>query len=79
MSAEDRITARAKLPLVFRLGIIWSTSTTFTVETAALIGLVLFLVSEILPFTPLKGNGLIDQILKTAREIFPHESDTDLK
>ena len=48
-------------------------------ETAALIGLVLFLISEILPFTPLKGNGLVDQILKTAREIFPHKSDTDLK
>ena len=48
-------------------------------ETAALIGLVLFLVSEILPFTPLKRNGLIDQILKSAREIFPHKSDSDLK
>ena len=48
-------------------------------ETAALIGLILFLVSEILPFTPLKGNGLVDQILKSARQIFPHESDTDLK
>lgn len=48
-------------------------------ETAVLIGLVLFIVSEILPFTPLKGNGLIDQILKSAREIFPHKSHTDLK
>ena len=48
-------------------------------ETAALIGLILFLASEILPFTPLKGNGLIDQILKSAREIFPHKSHTDVK
>ena len=48
-------------------------------ETAALIGLVLFIVSEVLPFTPLKGNGLIDQILKSAREIFPHRSHTDIK
>ena len=48
-------------------------------EPVALIGLVLFLISEILPFTPLKGNGLIDQILKSARQIFPHESDSDLK
>ena len=48
-------------------------------EAAAIIGLVLFIVSEILPFTPLKGNGLLDQILKVAREIFPHKSDTDLK
>ena len=29
-------------------------------ETAALIDFVLFLVSEILPFTPLKGNGLLN-------------------
>jgi len=48
-------------------------------EIAAIVGLVLFLASEILPFTPLKGNGLIDQILKSAREIFPHKSDSDLK
>lgn len=48
-------------------------------ETAALVGLVLFIVSEILPFTPLKGNGIIEQILKTAREMFPHRSHTDVK
>lgn len=46
-------------------------------EPLAIIGLVLFIVSEILPFTPLKGNGLVDQILKSARQIFPHESHTD--
>ena len=48
-------------------------------EPVALIGLVLFMISEILPFTPLKGDGLIDQILKSARQIFPHKSDSDLK
>lgn len=42
-------------------------------EYAAIIGLALFIASEILPFTPLKGNGLLDQILKSAREIFPHK------
>lgn len=41
-------------------------------ETAALIGLALFVVSEILPYTPLKGNGILQQILLAAREIFPH-------
>ena len=51
----------------------------FHMETAAIIGLVLFIVSEVLPFTPLKGNGLVDQILKSARQIFPHKSDTDVK
>ena len=48
-------------------------------ETAVLVGLILFIISEILPYTPLKGNGIVQQILSTAREIFPHESDTDLK
>ena len=48
-------------------------------ETAAIIGLVLFVVSEILPFTPLKGNGIVEQILKTARQMFPHKSHTDVK
>ena len=48
-------------------------------ETAALIGLVLLVVSEILPYTPLKGNGIVEQIIATAREIFPHKSHTDVK
>jgi len=61
------------------MGIIVATSTIPIMETAAIIGLVLFLVSEILPYTPLKGNGIIQQILSTAREIFPHESHTETK
>lgn len=48
-------------------------------EVAAIVGLVLFIVSEILPYTPLKGNGIVQQILSTAREIFPHESHTETK
>ena len=40
-------------------------------ETAAIIGLVLFLASEILPFTPLAGNGLVDGLIKALREVFP--------
>ena len=66
-------------PARMPIGIIWRHVHLFIMETAALIGLILFLASEILPFTPLKGNGLIDQILKSAREIFPHKSDTDVK
>lgn len=46
-------------------------------ETAALVGLVLFIISEVLPFTPLKGNGIVEQVLKTAREVFPHRSHAD--
>jgi len=48
-------------------------------EVAAIVGLVLFIISEILPYTPLKGNGIVQQVLSTAREIFPHKSHTDLK
>lgn len=48
-------------------------------ELVAIIGLALFLASEILPYTPLKGNGIVQQVLATAREIFPHKSHTDVK
>jgi hypothetical protein len=48
-------------------------------ETAAIIGLVLLVASEVLPYTPLKGNGVVQQILAMAREIFPHKSHTDTK
>ncbi|MGA0101323.1 MAG: hypothetical protein ACO3HF_04680 [Burkholderiaceae bacterium] len=40
-------------------------------ELAALIGLILFLISETLPFTPLKGNGILDAVLKAAMQAFP--------
>ena len=48
-------------------------------ETTVLIGLVLLIVSEVLPFTPLKGNGVVEEILVLLRKVFPHETDTDLK
>ena len=46
-------------------------------ESAALIGLILFLISEILPFTPWKSNGIVQQLLATARQLFPHQSHTN--
>jgi hypothetical protein len=46
-------------------------------ETAAIIGLVLLVASEILPFTPLASNGLIDAVIKALRTAFPYQSDTD--
>lgn len=46
-------------------------------ETAAIIGLVLLIISEILPYTPLKGNGLVQLLLEALREVFPHDSHTD--
>lgn len=49
----------------------------FTMEVTVILGLVLFVASEILPFTPLAGNGLVDAIVKALRVAFPHSSDTD--
>lgn len=46
-------------------------------EVTVILGLALFIASEILPFTPLAGNGLVDAILKALRVAFPHKSDTD--
>lgn len=47
--------------------------------TLALVGLGLFIISEILPFTPLKGNGIVEEILVVLRKVFPHHSDTAIK
>ena len=47
-------------------------------ETTAIIALVLLVISEILPYTPLKGNGLVQEIVEVLRGVFPHKSDTDV-
>jgi hypothetical protein len=41
-------------------------------ETAAVVGLTLFVVSEILPFTPLKGNGIVEALVEALRIAFPY-------
>ena len=46
-------------------------------ETAAIVGLVLFLASEIIPHTPIAGNSVVEAIIKALRKVFPHGSDTD--
>jgi hypothetical protein len=35
------------------------------------IGLLLFIASELMPFTPLAGNGIADAIIKALRVAFP--------
>lgn len=40
-------------------------------EFAALAGLVLFLASEVMPYTPLKGNGVVEAILFALIKVFP--------
>ena len=44
-------------------------------EVAAIVGLVLFIVSEILPFTPLKGNGIVESVLEALKVAFPHKGE----
>ncbi len=41
-------------------------------EPTLIAGLVLLVISEILPYTPLKGNGLVEVIVEALREVFPH-------
>ena len=40
-------------------------------ETYAIIGLVLFLASEIMPYLPIKSNGLVQAILDALMTVFP--------
>ena len=39
----------------------------------AFFGVCLFVASEVLPFTPLAGNGIADAVLKALREAFPYK------
>ena len=41
------------------------------VEIAALIGLALFLASEVIPHTPLAGNGVVEAVLNGLMKAFP--------
>lgn len=41
-------------------------------DRSAEIALILLIISEILPFTPLKGNGIVQQLVKTLRVIYPY-------
>ena len=40
-------------------------------EVAAILGLILFLASEVIPHTPLKGNGVVEAILAAGMKAFP--------
>ena len=41
-------------------------------ETTAIIGLVLFVLSEIIPHLPIKGNGILDVVVEALRKAFPY-------
>jgi hypothetical protein len=41
-------------------------------ETTVIIGLVLFVASEIIPHLPIKGNGVLDVIIEALRKVFPY-------
>ena len=51
--------------------------TVLVMEATVIIGLVLFIASEILPFTPLAGNGLVDALVKALRVAFPKPEAKD--
>jgi len=40
-------------------------------STAAIIAVVIAATSEILPYTPLKGNGILQVIIDALKKIFP--------
>jgi hypothetical protein len=43
-------------------------------ELVSTIGLVLLVISEILPYTPLKGNGIVQELIEVLRTVFPYAS-----
>lgn len=45
-------------------------------ETATVIALVLLVVSEVLPYTRFKGNGIVQEIVEVLREVFPYSKKT---
>ena len=48
-------------------------------EFAALAGLILFLTSEVIPHTPLHGNGVVEAILNALRTAFPKPEKPELE
>jgi len=40
-------------------------------ETTLIIGLVLFVASEVMPYLPIKSNGLVQAILEALMTVFP--------
>ena len=40
-------------------------------ETAAIIGLALFVASEVMPYLPIKSSGLVQAILEALMTVFP--------
>jgi len=41
-------------------------------ELTAAVALGLLVISEIMPFTPFRSNGIVQQLLRTARQMFPY-------
>ncbi|GEM_PF-3253284 len=46
-------------------------------EFTAAAALLLLVLSEILPYTPLKGNGVVQEIIEVLREVFPRSPEKD--
>jgi len=46
-------------------------------EFTAAAALLLLVLSEILPYAPLKGNGVVQEIIEVLREVFPRSPEKD--
>ncbi len=46
-------------------------------EFATIAALSLLVISEVLPYTPLKGNGIVEEIVEVLRGLFPYAAKKD--
>lgn len=46
-------------------------ATLYKMEVTAIIGLALFLASELIPYLPIAGNGVVEAIINALRQVFP--------
>ena len=42
-------------------------------EFPLIAALVLLVISEVLPYTPLKGNGIVEEVIEVLRGVFPYK------
>ena len=61
------------------MGTLWASTLVPIMEFAALAGLILFLASEIIPHTPLHGNGVVESIMNALQTAFPKPEKPELE
>ena len=71
MSAELRIMSAKKSPVSFPIGRIWASILPHSMEFVAIAGLLLFFVSEVIAYLPIRENSVVQTILEAGRKAFP--------